>query len=77
MLKINNRNYHIHSVFNVKQPRECPNVPSNILSPRQTWNNDEEYYKKAYMLSNYFIKNFEKFKEFADKSILDGAPNTK
>ena len=75
--RINNSNYHIHSVFNVKQPRECPNVPFNILSPRQTWNNDEAYYEKAYMLSNYFIKNFEKFKEFADKSILDGAPNTK
>ena len=75
--RINNSNYHIHSVFNVKQPRECPNVPFNILSPRQTWNNDEAYYEKAYMLSNYFIKNFEKFKEFSDKSILDGAPNTK
>ena len=75
--RINDNNYHIHSVFNVQQPRECPNVPSGILSPRKTWNNDEKYYKKAYMLSNYFIKNFEKFKEFADKSILDGAPNTK
>jgi len=75
--RINDNNYHIHSVFNVQQPRECPNVPSDILSPRKTWNNDEKYYKKAYMLSNYFIDNFEKFKEFADKAILDGAPNIK
>ncbi|HJN53784.1 MAG TPA: phosphoenolpyruvate carboxykinase (ATP) [Flavobacteriaceae bacterium] len=73
--RINNNNYHIHSVFNINQPRECPNVPSNILSPRKTWNNDEKYYKKAYMLSRYFVKNFEKFKKFADKTILDGAPN--
>ena len=75
--KMNRNNYHIHSVFNVEQPRECPNVPSGILSPRQTWNNDSEYYKKAYMLSKFFVKNFEKFKEYADSAILDGAPNLK
>lgn len=74
---INKENYHIHSVFNVKQPRQCPNVPSEILSPRQTWNNDAKYYKKAYMLSEFFVENFEKFKEFADNTILEGAPNTK
>ena len=74
---INKENYHIHSVFNVKQPRQCPNVPSEILSPRQTWNNDAKYYKKAYMLSEFFVENFEKFKEFADNRILEGAPNTK
>ena len=75
--KINKDNYHIHSVFNVKQPSQCPNVPEKILSPRKTWNNDIKYYKKAYMLSEFFIKNFEKFKEFANNSILEGAPNTK
>ena len=74
---LNNGNYHIHSVFNLMQPRVCPNVPTSVLSPRQTWNNDIKYYKKAYMLSSAFIKNFEKFYEEADDQILSGAPNTK
>ena len=75
--KVNSENYHIHSVFNLMQPRICPNVPTNVLSPRQTWNNDEKYYKKAYMLSGAFIKNFKKFEDQADSQILAGAPNMK
>ena len=63
------------SVTNILTLRYDPSITPNL--PRKTWNNDKEYYKKAYMLSNYFIKNFEKFKEFADKSILDGAPNAR
>ncbi|MGB5555950.1 MAG: phosphoenolpyruvate carboxykinase (ATP), partial [Flavobacteriaceae bacterium] len=38
-------NYHIHSVFGVAQPRECPGVPTDVLSPRTTWNDDEAYYR--------------------------------
>ena len=75
--RLNNGDYHIHSVFNLMQPRVCPNVPSNVLSPRQTWNNDEKYYKKAYMLSSAFVDNFEKFSEKANQEILLGAPNVK
>ncbi|MDA9235270.1 phosphoenolpyruvate carboxykinase (ATP), partial [Polaribacter sp.] len=41
-------NYHIHSVFGVAQPRTCPGVPSELLSPRTTWNNDDAYYKTAF-----------------------------
>ena len=58
------------------QPRVCPDVPSSVLSPRQTWNNDKKYYKKAYMLSSAFIKNFKNFSDKADDKILSGAPNT-
>ena len=74
--KLNKDNYHIHSVFNLMQPRVCPDVPSSVLSPRQTWNNDKKYYKKAYMLSSAFIKNFKNFSDKADDKILSGAPNT-
>ena len=74
---LNKDNYHIHSVFNLMQPRVCPNVPTGVLSPRKTWNNDVKYYKKAYMLSSAFINNFEKFSDQADNEILSGAPNTK
>lgn len=75
--KSNKDNYHIHSVFNVKQPRTCPNVPDEILSPRKTWNNDEAYYKTAYNLVEAFYKNFEKFEKGSDVQILKGAPNRK
>ncbi|MFD0990228.1 phosphoenolpyruvate carboxykinase (ATP) [Mariniflexile jejuense] len=67
-------NYHIHSVFGVAQPRECPGVPTSVLSPRATWNNDEAYYTTAFKLSNAFRENFKKFEAFASEEIRRGGP---
>lgn len=67
-------NYHIHSVFGVAQPRECPGVPTAALSPRTTWNNDEAYYKTAFKLTNAFRENFKKFEEYASEEIRRGGP---
>lgn len=70
----NKDNYHLHSVFGVAQPRTCPNVPTDVLSPRATWNNDEGYYKTASKLTNAFRNNFKKFEENASPEIMAGAP---
>ncbi|SEA46358.1 phosphoenolpyruvate carboxykinase (ATP) [Bizionia paragorgiae] len=70
----NKDGYHTHSVFGVQQPKVCPNVPSEVLSPRQTWNNDEGYYKTANQLANSFNENFKKFADNANDEILAGAP---
>jgi len=67
-------NYHIHSVFGVAQPRKCPGVPTEVLSPRATWNDDEAYYKMAFKLSNAFRKNFDQFESFANEEIRRGGP---
>ena len=66
--------YHIHSVFGVAQPRSCPGVPTELLSPRATWDNDEEYYKTAFKLSNAFRNNFTQFEEVANEDIRRGGP---
>lgn len=66
--------YHIHSVFGVAQPRECPGVPTSVLSPRATWNDDEKYYKTAFKLSNAFRENFKKFESYASEEIRRGGP---
>ena len=73
----NKGNYHLHSVFGVLQPRTCPNVPTEVLSPRTTWNNDEGYYETAYKLSESFRANFKQFEDYANEEILAGAPNLK
>ena len=67
-------NYHIHSVFGVAQPRSCPGVPSELLSPRSTWNDDAAYYKTAFLLSNAFRVNFKQFEEFASEEVRRGGP---
>ena len=67
-------NYHIHSVFGVAQPRECPGVPTSVLSPRATWNDDEAYYTTAFKLTNAFRENFKKFEAYASEEIRRGGP---
>lgn len=66
--------YHIHSVFGVAQPRTCPGVPTEVLSPRTTWKNDEGYYKKAQELADAFKANFKKFESYASEEIMAGGP---
>lgn len=66
--------YHIHSVFGVAQPRECPGVPTSVLSPRTTWNDDTAYYTAAFKLTNAFRENFKKFEAFAGEEIRRGGP---
>ncbi|MBT8311164.1 MAG: phosphoenolpyruvate carboxykinase (ATP) [Flavobacteriaceae bacterium] len=74
--EVNYENYHIHSVFGVAQPRKCPGVPTSVLSPRQTWNDDHAYYKTAYKLAASFRENFKKFASYANEEIMYGAPRT-
>ncbi|MDA0987288.1 MAG: phosphoenolpyruvate carboxykinase (ATP) [Bacteroidetes bacterium] len=50
--------------FNLNIPVSCPNVPSEILNPRNTWVNQNEYDKKANELVERFKKNFEKYQNF-------------
>ncbi|MAU71471.1 MAG: phosphoenolpyruvate carboxykinase (ATP) [Pseudozobellia sp.] len=66
--------YHIHSVFGVAQPRECPGVPTSVLSPRATWNDDQAYYTTAFKLTNAFRENFKKFETYASEEIRRGGP---
>mgnify|MGYP003635692386 FL=1 len=73
----NKGNYHYHSMFGVAQPVTCPNVPTEVLSPRKSWNNDKGYYETAEKLRQFFIDNFKKFEEQASEEILAGGPPRK
>ncbi len=73
--ELDNVEYTEHAVFGLNMPNSCPNVPSEVLHPRNTWESKEAYDKKANELSIAFNKNFEKFAESANEEILAGAPN--
>ncbi|TNE61388.1 MAG: phosphoenolpyruvate carboxykinase (ATP) [Bacteroidetes bacterium] len=66
--------YTKHRVFGLAMPTECPNVPAEILSPRNTWADKNAYDAKANELASAFIKNFEKFADKASDEILAAAP---
>jgi phosphoenolpyruvate carboxykinase (ATP) len=64
------------SVFGLAMPTTCPNVPNEILNPRNTWHDKSQYDEKANFLAAAFNKNFEKFASEASEEILSAAPNT-
>lgn len=63
-----------HPVFGLNVPQECPNVPSEILNPRDTWLDKEAYDRKTKELARSFKENFEKFATYANEEILAGGP---
>jgi phosphoenolpyruvate carboxykinase (ATP) len=48
-------------IFGVLVPTSCPDVPSEVLKPRNTWKNPKAYDDKAPYLAGLFRKNFEQF----------------
>ncbi len=72
--KLDNVGYRKHSIFGAEIPTTCPDVPSEILSPRETWKDDKAFYQKANDLASRFVENFKKFEEFANDDIMAGAP---
>lgn len=72
--KLDHVNYQEHRVFGMMMPTECPGVPSEILSPRNTWKDKDAYDAMARNLAAQFIKNFEKYADGANEEILAAAP---
>jgi phosphoenolpyruvate carboxykinase (ATP) len=66
--------YETHEVFGLAMPTTCPDVPVEILNPRNTWKDKAAYDAKASELAGKFVDNFEKFKEFSNAEILAAAP---
>ncbi len=66
--------YEVHPVFGLQMPTTCPNVPTEILNPRNTWSDKSLYDTKANDLAGKFVKNFEQYAEGASAEILAAAP---
>jgi len=60
---LDHHHYKKHHVFKLMIPLHCPNVPDEILDPSKTWNNQEEYFIKAYELADAFTQNFKQFEQ--------------
>ncbi|RAV28170.1 phosphoenolpyruvate carboxykinase (ATP) [Sinomicrobium soli] len=66
--------YGKHPVFGLQVPQSCPDVPAEILNPRNTWGDKDAYDRQALKLSEAFRENFRKFEAYASEEILAGAP---
>ena len=73
--ELDNVHYQEHPVFNLQMPVNCPNVPDNVLNPRNTWTDREAYDDKANNLALAFVKNFERYVADSGSEIMNAGPN--
>lgn len=66
--------YETLPIFALSIPTGCPNVPDEILNPRNTWKDKSAYDAKAAVLASSFINNFEQFAKAANAEIMEAAP---
>lgn len=71
---LENVEFHNHPVFGIAMPVSCPNVPSELLNPRNTWADAAEYDKKANHLAELFNTNFKQYADGCSEEILSAAP---
>jgi len=61
-------------IFGVLVPTSCPDVPAEILKPRNTWKNSAAYDEKANHLSRLFRENFEQFASGVSDEVRGSGP---
>ncbi|MBX7093795.1 MAG: phosphoenolpyruvate carboxykinase (ATP) [Flavobacteriales bacterium] len=61
-------------VFNLNIPKSCPDVPTEILNPRNTWADKNAYDATLNKLAGEFVKNFKQYEEGTGADILSAAP---
>jgi phosphoenolpyruvate carboxykinase (ATP) len=61
-------------VFGLHIPKTVPDVPDEILQPRSTWTNPEEYDAAAAKLAGMFRENFEKFADGVGEGVRGAGP---
>lgn len=61
-------------VFGLKMPLECPGVPSEILTPRNTWADKDSYDATILKLAQLFNESFEKYKAGCSDAICNAGP---
>ncbi|MDX1670705.1 MAG: phosphoenolpyruvate carboxykinase (ATP) [Balneolaceae bacterium] len=62
-------------IFGLSIPKKVDGVPNAVLIPRETWDDEQAYDKKAKSLAKMFEDNFDQFKKEASKELVAAGPN--
>ncbi|CAN5845043.1 phosphoenolpyruvate carboxykinase (ATP) [soil metagenome] len=61
-------------VFGFQVPTSCPDLPAEILQPRNTWSDKAAYDDKAKKVATLFRENFKKYEAQASAEVRAGGP---
>ncbi len=64
----------IDPIFELEVPLSCPNVPSGVLQPKDTWEDDAEYDATARKLAHLFAENFKQYESGAGQDVKAAGP---
>jgi len=61
-------------IFGLKIPQSCPNVPEEVLNPKNTWEDKAAYDAQAKKLAAMFNENFKQFEDQVSDEVKNTAP---
>ena len=59
--------------FGLLIPEDCPDVPNEVLAPRNTWDDKNAYDTTAQHLAKQFEENFKNFEAEVDEKVNKAA----
>lgn len=71
---LNDVEYYRDPVFGFDIPKQCHDVPEEVLYPEQTWEDPAAYRDKRKQLALLFIENFKKFSDGTPPEIIQAGP---
>ena len=60
--------------FGVQVPTRVPDVPAEVLWPRDTWADKDAYDARARQLADMFVENFKQFEDRVSESVRAASP---
>jgi phosphoenolpyruvate carboxykinase (ATP) len=67
--------YEKDQIFNLDIPTSCPDVPAEVLKPRNTWADGAAYDAQAAKLAGMFVENFRAFEGGVSAGVVAAGPN--
>ena len=62
--------------FRVEIPTTCPGVPSDVLQPRETWENGDDFDRMADRLAKMFNDNFKRYESGVSTEVNAAGPTS-
>lgn len=69
---LKNATFHTDPIFQILVPESIAGVPSEILSPKNTWSDPEAYDAQAKDLAKRFVENFKRYTDAAPEIVAAG-----
>ena len=66
--------YVVDSRFGFEVPTTCPGVPEEILQPRNTWTDKDDFDATADKLADMFLENFGRYEDGVSDAVNSAAP---